>query len=67
MDDIVCSYGYIVLSHMDEQIGRILVALEKTGKKDNTYILFSADHGLACGNHGADSAAYGNGETLLRC
>ena len=43
---------YAIISHMDAQIGRILAALEKTGKKDNTYIIFSADHGLACGNHG---------------
>ncbi len=43
---------YAIISHMDAQIGRILKALEKTGKKDNTYIIFSADHGLACGNHG---------------
>jgi arylsulfatase A-like enzyme len=43
---------YAIISHMDEQIGRILKALEKSGKKDNTYILFTADHGLACGNHG---------------
>ena len=43
---------YAIITHMDEQIGRILEALEKTGKRDNTYIIFSADHGLACGNHG---------------
>jgi choline-sulfatase len=43
---------YAIISHMDAQVGRILEALEKTGKKDNTYIIFSADHGLACGNHG---------------
>lgn len=43
---------YAIVSHMDEQIGRILEALDKTGKRDNTYIIFSADHGLACGNHG---------------
>ena len=43
---------YALISHMDEQIGRILEALEKTGKADNTYIIFTADHGLACGNHG---------------
>lgn len=43
---------FAIISHMDTQIGRILKALEKTGKKDNTYILFSADHGLACGEHG---------------
>ena len=43
---------YAIISHMDEQVGRILKALEATGKMDNTYIFFSADHGLACGNHG---------------
>jgi arylsulfatase A-like enzyme/lysophospholipase L1-like esterase len=43
---------YAIISHMDEQIGRILKALEKTGKQDNTYIIFSADHGLAAGHHG---------------
>jgi arylsulfatase A-like enzyme len=37
---------------MDTQIGRILDALKKTGKADNTYIFFTADHGLAVGHHG---------------
>lgn len=43
---------YAIITHMDQQIQRIITALEKTGQKDNTYIFFSADHGLACGNHG---------------
>ncbi len=43
---------YAIISHMDSQIGRIMEALEKTGKKDHTYIVFTADHGLSCGNHG---------------
>ncbi|MCB1123199.1 MAG: sulfatase-like hydrolase/transferase [Verrucomicrobiae bacterium] len=43
---------FAIISHMDEQIGRILAKLEATGQKDNTYIFFTADHGLACGNHG---------------
>ena len=43
---------YAIITHMDEQIGRILTALEKTGKADNTFIFFTADHGLACGHHG---------------
>jgi choline-sulfatase len=37
---------------MDAQVGRIFDALEKTGKADNTYIFFTADHGLAVGQHG---------------
>ncbi len=43
---------YAIITHMDNQIGRILNALEKTGKADNTYIFFTADHGLAVGHHG---------------
>ena len=43
---------YAIISHMDTQIGRILDALEKTGKAGNTIIFFSADHGLAVGHHG---------------
>jgi len=43
---------YAIITHMDEQIGRILDALEASGKADNTYIFFTADHGLAVGHHG---------------
>lgn len=43
---------YAIISFMDTQIGRILDALEKSGKADNTYIIFTADHGLAVGQHG---------------
>ena len=40
------------ITYMDEQIGRILQALEESGKAGNTYIIFTADHGLAVGHHG---------------
>jgi arylsulfatase A-like enzyme len=43
---------FAIITHMDDQIGRILDALEATGKADNTYIVFTADHGLAVGHHG---------------
>jgi arylsulfatase A-like enzyme len=43
---------YASISHLDEQIGRILEVLQKSGKLDNTYIFFTADHGLAVGHHG---------------
>jgi len=43
---------YALITHMDAQIGRILEALEKSGKADNTYVIFSADHGLGVGHHG---------------
>jgi len=43
---------YAIITHMDEMIGRILKALKATGKADNTWIFFTADHGLAVGQHG---------------
>jgi len=43
---------YAIITHMDDQIGRILDALKKSGKADETYIFFTADHGLAVGHHG---------------
>ncbi|MDR1964753.1 MAG: sulfatase-like hydrolase/transferase [Planctomycetaceae bacterium] len=43
---------YAIISHLDTQIGRILDALEKSGKRGNTYIFLTADNGLAIGAHG---------------
>lgn len=43
---------FAIITHMDQQIGRILEALNKSGKADETYVFFTADHGLACGHHG---------------
>lgn len=43
---------YAIISHMDTQIGHILDKLEATGQAENTYIFFSADHGLSVGQHG---------------
>lgn len=43
---------YASITYMDAQIGRILDALEKSGKINNTYIIFTSDHGLAVGHHG---------------
>ena len=49
---------YAIIEHMDTQIGRVLDTLEKSGQADNTYIFFSADHGLAVGRHGLFGAEY---------
>ena len=43
---------YAVISHLDLQIGRVLDALDASGKTDNTIIVFTSDHGLAMGSHG---------------
>ncbi|MDE0862382.1 MAG: sulfatase-like hydrolase/transferase [Rubripirellula sp.] len=43
---------YAIITHMDAMIGRVLDALNASGKADNTWIFFTADHGLAVGQHG---------------
>ncbi|MCB0669601.1 MAG: sulfatase-like hydrolase/transferase [Saprospiraceae bacterium] len=43
---------YAIISHLDSQIGRIFKALKKQNLDRNTYIIFTADHGLAVGKHG---------------
>jgi len=49
-DQLAEYYGMI--THLDEQIGRILAVLQKSGQADNTIIIFAADNGLALGSHG---------------
>jgi arylsulfatase A-like enzyme len=43
---------YAAIAFLDEQIGRILTALEASGQAANTVVVFSSDHGLALGSHG---------------
>ncbi|PNW29654.1 sulfatase-like hydrolase/transferase [Formosa algae] len=43
---------YAMITATDVQIGRILKALEATGKADNTIIVLAGDNGLALGQHG---------------
>jgi arylsulfatase A-like enzyme len=37
---------------IDENVGRILDALEETGQRENTIIIFTSDHGEMAGDHG---------------
>ena len=38
--------------NIDIQIGRVLAKLEATGELANTYVIYTADHGMAIGRHG---------------
>jgi choline-sulfatase len=42
---------YAIITHLDDQVARILEALKASGKENSTYIVFTADHGLGCGHH----------------
>ena len=43
---------YAVISHLDEQVGRLLKSLEQLRLEQNTLVIFTSDHGLAMGSHG---------------
>jgi choline-sulfatase len=38
--------------NIDRQVGRVLDKLEAMGELDNTWIFYTADHGMAIGRHG---------------
>ena len=38
--------------NIDIQIGRVLDRLERMGELDNTFVVYTADHGMAIGRHG---------------
>lgn len=49
-DQIAEYYGLI--THLDEQVGRVLEALDESPHAGETYVIFTSDHGLALGRHG---------------
>ncbi|MEX0326295.1 MAG: sulfatase-like hydrolase/transferase, partial [Puniceicoccaceae bacterium] len=46
-----CGY-FSAVTEIDREVGRILDYLEKNGLRDNTLIIYTADHGLCLGHHG---------------
>ena len=51
ISDQLCEY-YGLVTHLDEQVGRIISALKKSEHADDTIVIYTADHGLAMGSHG---------------
>ena len=51
ISDQLCEY-YGHITYLDEQVGRILGALDKSGHGKDTLVIYAADHGLALGSHG---------------
>ena len=43
---------YAIITHLDDQIGKVITTLKASGKYENTLIVFAGDSGLAVGNHG---------------
>lgn len=48
---MVAAY-YAQIELIDDQVGRMLDVLEKTGQRNNTIIIFTSDHGEMLGDHG---------------
>ncbi|MCL5269240.1 MAG: sulfatase-like hydrolase/transferase [bacterium] len=48
----VKAYYYALVSHIDDQVGRILTALDELGLRERTIVIFTADHGEHLGDHG---------------
>ena len=43
---------YAMITHLDNEVGRIIDALEESGLRENTIIVLAGDNGLAVGQHG---------------
>ena len=49
--EVVAAY-YAMIEHIDHEFGRILTALEQTGQRRDTLVIFMSDHGEMLGDHG---------------
>lgn len=43
---------YAMIEQIDDNVGRMLDALERSGQRENTIIIFMSDHGETLGDHG---------------
>ncbi len=44
--------AYACIENIDHEVGRVLDKLEALGELEQTYVLFTSDHGIAVGRHG---------------
>ena len=43
---------YAMITHLDDAVGRVVKALEDSGRAEETIVVFAGDNGLAVGRHG---------------
>jgi len=48
---LIAAY-YAMIKLIDDQVGRMLAALDASGQRDNTIVIFTSDHGESLGDHG---------------
>jgi arylsulfatase A-like enzyme len=49
---------FAMINHIDDQVGRVLAALERNSQADNTVVAFLSDHGDLLGEHGLMHKGY---------
>ena len=62
----VLAYYYALITLIDENVGKVLRALKEEGIRDDTLIVFSADHGDFAGEHGVMDKNVGIYESIQR-
>jgi arylsulfatase A-like enzyme len=45
-------HRFAMISYLDDQMARLMEALERTGQTENTLVIYTADHGDFSGSHG---------------
>ena len=45
-------YYYALVTHIDNEVGRVIECLDRMGTLDNTIVVVNSDHGEMLGNHG---------------
>jgi arylsulfatase A-like enzyme len=60
------AFYYALISIIDEQIGRVLAHLRKSGEAERTVIVYTTDHGDFAGDHGLMGKVLGIYESIHR-
>jgi len=58
--------GRDILVFMVDQLGKVITVLKKTKRLDDTFIIFTADHGEMLGDHGLSSKANQHYDAVIR-
>ena len=62
----ITAHAYGMVTHVDDEVGRVLETLEKTGLRENTVVIFTSDHGELLGKRGLLAKGPTNVEELIR-
>jgi arylsulfatase len=57
---------WAMIEQIDDHVGRMLDALEESGQRDNTVVIFTSDHGHMIGDHGLSNKGCRFYEGLVR-